>query len=52
MKTASWVIIELATGNGILETYSKSLTKKINTEKYKAVPILEYLQAVNKAIKS
>lgn len=48
MKTASWVIIEIATGNAIFETFNKGTADSINTGKYKAVPILEYLQSVNK----
>jgi hypothetical protein len=52
MKTASWVIIEKSTGSAIFETYNESTTKKINTEKYTAVPILEYLQILNKSLKN
>jgi hypothetical protein len=47
MKTASWVIIENTTGNAVFETFSKGTADAINTIKYKAIPILEYLQSVN-----
>ncbi len=47
-RTASWVIIELSTNKAIFETFSKSVTKKINAKKYKCIPILEYLQSLNK----
>ncbi len=50
MKTASWVIIEIATEKVIFETFNESLVKKINTEKYRVVPILEYLQSLNKSL--
>lgn len=52
MKTASWVIIENVTGNAILETYSESIANKINTEKYTAMPVMEYLCKLNKQIKN
>lgn len=48
MKTASWVIREKATGRVLFETFNKKLAAKINTAKYEAVPILEYLQSLNK----
>lgn len=48
----SYVIIEIATGSAVLETFSEKIAQAINTNKYKAVPILEYLQAINKEIKT
>jgi hypothetical protein len=48
MKTASWVIINKATGFAIFETFNENTAKAINTRLYKAVPILEYLQSLNK----
>ena len=50
--TASWVIVETATNKAICETYSIRTVDAINKAKYKAVPILEYLQAFNKAVKN
>jgi hypothetical protein len=52
MKTASWVIVEKASGKAVFETFSKSLTEKVNTEKYTIIPILEYLYNLNKSIKA
>lgn len=49
MKTASWVIIELSTGTAVFETFSKAIADSINRDKYKAVPILEYLQTITTA---
>jgi hypothetical protein len=49
--TASWVIVETATNKAICETYSMETVAAINKAKYKAVAILEYLQAFNKAVK-
>jgi hypothetical protein len=51
LRTASWVIVDKSTNKAIFETFSKSITDKINVEKYQAVPILEYLQNLNKTIK-
>jgi len=51
MKTASWVIVENATGNAIFETFNPAIADKINRDKYSAVPILQYLQALNKSLK-
>lgn len=47
-RPASWVIVELATGKPVFETFNETLaTKHLNTEKFKAVPILEWLQSLN-----
>lgn len=48
MKTASWVISEIATGIIIMETFNPALVEILNKEKYKAVPILEHLQSLNR----
>lgn len=45
--TTSWVIINKSNGEVIMETFQKSVTEKVNTEKYKVVPILEYLVSIN-----
>lgn len=50
MKGNSWVIIELSTNKVLFETWSVKLVNAINTAKYKAVPILEYLVAFNKSV--
>lgn len=48
-KTASWVIVELDKGKAVFETFNETLaTKHLNTAKFKAVPILEWLQSLNK----
>jgi hypothetical protein len=49
--SASWVIVEIATGRAVLETYSEQVKDAINLEKYRAVEVLEYLQDLNKSIK-
>lgn len=47
-KTYSWVIVHLETGEPILETYNKELISCFRPEKFKVVPILEWLQSLNK----
>lgn len=48
MRTASWVIVNINTGFAVFETFNENTAKAINTRLYKAVPILEYLQSLNK----
>lgn len=48
----SWVIRERATGRVLFETFSRKVAAAINTAKYEAVPILQYLGSINAAIKA
>ena len=50
--TASWVIRVKETGQVICETFSASTIAAINTAKYEAVPILQYLGELNASIKA
>ena len=50
--TPSWVIVREATGEAVLETYNARVAFAINKEKYRVVPILEYLEGINAEIKS
>jgi hypothetical protein len=52
MKTASWIIVRKSDGTAILETFSDAIARAINTEKYSAMPALEYLQNLNRSIKA
>jgi hypothetical protein len=47
-RTASWVIVDNLTNKAVFETFNADLLPKVNTEKYTAVPILKYLQGLNK----
>jgi len=51
-STASWVIVNKLTNTAVIELYDYSIVQKINTMKYKAVPILEYLQTFNQEVKA
>lgn len=46
-KTASWIIREKDSGAVIMETFDKAKVDALNTEKYEAVPIQEYLASLN-----
>ena len=49
MKTASWVIKRKIDGKVIFETFNEKILSALNAEKYKAIPILEYLSSINGA---
>jgi predicted RNA methylase len=43
----SWVLREKATGKVVMETFDRKKVEALNTEKYEAVPIGEYLASLN-----
>lgn len=47
MVTASWVIREKESKRVICETFDKRLVERLNTVRYEAVPILDYLVEFN-----
>lgn len=51
MRPASWVIRDKETKAAIMETYNADFLKALNTARYEAVPILEYLQEINRKAK-
>lgn len=50
-RTASWVIVRLSDGAAMFETFERRIAEAINRDRYKAVPILQYLQSLNASIK-
>lgn len=48
MIDASWMIVDKATGKVVMETYDFELCQFIKIEKYRVVPILAWLQSLNK----
>ena len=50
-QSASWVVVEIATGKAIFETFSLKTANRVNMNKYRVVPILEYLVTLNRQIK-
>ena len=47
MQNASWVIVERATGKAIMETFRADWVARLNTARYEAVQILQYLAGLN-----
>ncbi|AGO49663.1 hypothetical protein Phi13:2_gp053 [Cellulophaga phage phi13:2] len=43
----SWVIVNKHTNEVIFETWQKSITQKLNKDKYKAIQIKEWLSSLN-----
>lgn len=50
IETASWIILDLE-NHPVMETFNKRIVENLNTKKYKAVPILEYLCDLNNHIR-
>lgn len=48
MKIASWVIVNKATRQAVFETFNENTARAVNPRLYEAVPILQYLQSLNK----
>ncbi|MDR9839707.1 hypothetical protein [Herbaspirillum huttiense] len=46
----SWVIREKATEKVLFETFDAHKVSALNTAKYEAVPILDYLGSLNRSI--
>jgi len=48
MVNSSWVVIRKADGVVICETFQASVVEALNTDKYYAEPITEYLPRINR----
>ncbi|QDP45941.1 MAG: hypothetical protein Unbinned3818contig1000_12 [Prokaryotic dsDNA virus sp.] len=48
----SWVIVRLSDNEAVCELTNYKNVLKLNTEKYKAVPVLKYLGELNRKIKT
>lgn len=51
MKTASWIIVNKATGAAVFETFNENTARAVNVKLYEAIPALQYLQQLNRSIK-
>lgn len=49
--TASWVIVRLSDSKPLFETWEPKIIAALKTEKYKAVPIQDWLASINQQIK-
>lgn len=47
MRVTSWVIVNIETDEAVFETFDPAKVAALNTAKYKAVSILEWLQHLN-----
>lgn len=47
-QPASWIIRNKDTREVVCETFNPQVVANLNTAKYEAVPILEYLQSLNR----
>lgn len=47
MAVQSWVIVEIATGKAVMETFDARLVKALNADRYRAVRAGEYLASLN-----
>lgn len=51
MKVASWILRDKETKRVICETFDKRKVDALNTAKYEAVPILDYLISLNTKVR-
>lgn len=51
-EPASWVVQEIATNRVLFETFDKAVVDALNTQRYQAVPILQYLQSLNRELRT
>ena len=51
METASWVIRYKESKEVVCETFNPKLVAALNTDRYEAVPILDYLVELNNSPK-
>lgn len=47
----SWFVVSRETGEVVIETWNQKAVDRLNTEKYAAIPALEYLSRINAAIR-
>lgn len=52
MATASWILRDKATKAVICETFDPNKVAALNTAKYEAVPILDYLVELNQSVRT
>lgn len=49
-RTSSWVLRHKASGRVVMETFDPAKVAALNTVTYEAVPILQYLGELNRAL--
>ena len=48
----SWVVVDRATGDSVLETFSRALAEAINQERYEVLTALQWLVRFNAMCKA
>ena len=48
----SWVVVSKETGNAVFETFDRGVADKVNLNKYRVVPILEWLGGFNARVRA
>ena len=48
MRTSSWIIRIKETKEVLFETFNPKVPNALNTVKYEAIPVLEYLASLNR----
>lgn len=47
----SWIVVDRATGKGVLETFSRKVAEAINQDRYEVITTATWLARVNASIK-
>ena len=47
----SWVVVSRETGQAVLETFSRKIADAVNLDRYRVVPILQWLGSINSALR-
>lgn len=48
----SWVIVSRTSGEAVAEVFDSRTVEKLDADKYKAVPAMEYLAALNASVRA
>lgn len=47
----SWIVVDRATGKGVLETFNRKVAEAINQDRYEVITTATWLARVNASIK-
>lgn len=48
----SWIIVDRASGEAVLETWSRAVAAAVNTDRYEVRTALDHLQRFNAAVRA
>jgi hypothetical protein len=49
--TGSWIIVSKASGEAVMETFSRKVADAVNLEKFTVMTALDYLVSLNAALR-